>query len=365
MKILQIINSLATGGAEKLLLETVPLYKEKGIQIDVLVLNGFEHPFMKKLQSLNCCTIYSLGTQSVYNPWNIIKIIPFLKKYQVIHVHLFPAQYWVVLAKIISFSSTKLIFTEHSTSNRRINNNGLVRSIDRFIYRRYTKIICITSKVLNVMLDHTAISIKKFIVIPNGVNITTVNKATSIQKNIFFPEADQDYKLVMQVSSFQEPKDQLTLIRSMVLLPQDVKLLLVGEGVLKKQHEDLVVALGLQERVLFLGLRMDIPQLLKTADIIVLSSKYEGLSLSSIEGMASGKPFVASDVPGLSEVVTGAGVLFPAGDELALANVILKLLQNPLYYQTIAATCQNRATDYDIRTMVEKHITLYHSLAKS
>jgi glycosyltransferase involved in cell wall biosynthesis len=50
--------------------------------------------------------------------------------------------------------------------------------------------------------------------------------------------------------------------------------------------------------------------LLKTADIVVLSSHYEGLSLASIEGMASGKPFIASDVPGLHEVVKGADLLF-------------------------------------------------------
>ena len=84
----------------------------------------------------------------------------------------------------------------------------------------------------------------------------------------------------------------------MQLLPLEVKLVLAGEGVLKKKCQDLVETLKLKERVVFLGLRMDIPQLLKTADVVVLSSKYEGLSLSSIEGLAAGKPFVASDVPG-------------------------------------------------------------------
>ena len=48
MKILQVINSLATGGAEKLLLETLPLYRDKGIDMDVLVLNGADHPFMNE-----------------------------------------------------------------------------------------------------------------------------------------------------------------------------------------------------------------------------------------------------------------------------------------------------------------------------
>ena len=151
----------------------------------------------------------------------------------------------------------------------------------------------------------------------------------------------------------------------MINLPKRVKLLLVGDGITKKECISLVKELGLQERVLFLGLRMDVPQLLKTADVIVLSSKYEGLSLSSIEGMASGRPFVAADVPGLSEVVDGAGVLFPMGDDKILAIKISKLIEDKLYYEKVVAACQNRAANYDIKTMVEKHLTLYKSLAKN
>ena len=75
MKVLQIINSLATGGAEKLILETIPLYKEKDVTTDLLVLDGTSYPFLVQLQSLNCCRIYSIGLGSIYNPLNIIKII--------------------------------------------------------------------------------------------------------------------------------------------------------------------------------------------------------------------------------------------------------------------------------------------------
>ena len=363
MKIVHIINSLATGGAEKLLLETLPLYKEKGIQIDVLVLNGFKHPFMKKLQSLNCCTIYSLGFQSVYNPMNVFRIMPYLNKYDVVHVHLFPAQYWVVLAKILSFSKAKLIFTEHNTTNRRLEN-PLFRLIDKYIYTFYRTVICITEDIKEMLLKHTGLFSENFLVIENGINLGAITKAVAIDRKKIDSALRAEDTILIQVAGFREQKDQSTLIRSMVLLPPDVKLLLVGEGVLKKQHEDLVVALGLQERVSFLGLRMDVPQLLKTADVIVLSSKYEGLSLSSLEGMAAGKPFVASDVPGLSEVVKGAGILFPVGDERVLANAISKLLQDAQYYQTIATACQKRAFNYDIETMIHKHIALYNSFAK-
>lgn len=361
MKILHIINSLATGGAEKLLLETLPLYNNKGIQVDLLVLNGTDYPFMQELKALNCCNIYSLGTSSVYNPFLIFKIIPYLKKYTTAHVHLFPAQYWVVIAKIISLSKINLFFTEHSTSNRRIRGNFIIRTIDVFFYRRFQKIICITNSVKDALLTHTKINSRKFFIISNGVNIIKVKNADPILKSQFFFNSKNDDVVLLQVSSFQYPKDQPTLIKALQFLPDSVKLLLVGDGVLKQVCESLVQELNLKDRVLFLGLRMDVPALLKTADIIVLSSKYEGLSLSSIEGMASGKPFLASNVPGLADVVGGAGVLFEQGNSELLAAEIEKLIADKNYYESVAKACQERASQYDIHIMVDKHISLYEN----
>jgi hypothetical protein len=122
MRIVHIINSLESGGAEKLVLDTLPLYNKKGIKVDLLVLNDLDYPFMNALKAAECCSIFSLGPGSRYNPIHIFKIIPFLKKYDVAHVHLFPAQYWVVLAKLVSGSKIKLVYTEHSTSSRRVRS---------------------------------------------------------------------------------------------------------------------------------------------------------------------------------------------------------------------------------------------------
>lgn len=361
MKILQIINSLETGGAEKLLLESLPLYNKPGIQMDILTINGSDYPFMKELKALNCCTIYSLGEKSVYNPLHIFQIIPYLKKYEIVHVHLFPSQYWVVIAKLISFSKTKLVFTEHSTSNKRIQSSWL-KYIDRFIYKKYSKIVCITPKVLDVVKKHTKLPDNKLAIVLNGVNVSKYRNAEPLAKDDFFPEFNKNEKFIIQVSSYHGPKDQQTLIRAISLLPENVKLFLAGDGVTRKNCELLVASLKLEKRVFFLGLRMDIPNLLKNVDIVVLSSRYEGLSLSSIEGMASGKPFIASDVPGLSEIVGGAGLLFEVGNEKELAENIEKLLSNNEYYSSIVERCQKRAEEFDIQSMVDKHINLYNNI---
>ena len=359
LKILQVINSLSTGGAEKLIIETVPLYCAKGIEMDVLLLDGTHYPFYKKLEASTTGKIFSLGLKSVYNPIAIIKIIPFLKKYDIVHVHLFPVQYFVVLAKWLSFSKTKLIFTEHSTSNRRLKNK-LFKIFDKYIYKGYSKIICITEKIQVIILAHTGLSKNRTALILNGVPVSEYNQAVPFDKAEFKFESTD--KLILQVSSLQEPKDQKTLIKSLIHLPDYIKLLLVGDGVLRQDCETLVKKLQLENRVFFLGIRTDIPRLLKTADIIVLSSKYEGLSLSSIEGMASGKPFLASNVPGLTEIVSGAGVLFTLGDESELAQKIMELFNDEKLYQAVAKSCEVRASEYDIKNMIAQHLTLYKSL---
>lgn len=361
MKILQIIDSLATGGAEKLLLDTIPLYREKGIEMDLLVLKDDNYPFMQQLKELNCCKVYTLGKGSVYNPLHIFKIARIIKNYDIAHVHLFPAQYWAVLGKIISGAKTKLVFTEHSTSNRRIRNKNS-RMIESFIYGKYDNIVCITNKVKKIIHAHSNLNKNKLITIENGVNLNTILHAHSLPKKEITDSLREDEKLILQVSSMQEPKDQKTLISAISHLSENIKLILVGDGVLRPSLEKFSKQLHLENRVFFLGKRTDVPQLLKTADIIVLSSKYEGLSLSSIEGMASGKPFVASNVPGLKEVVSGAGVLFEQGNDTELAQVITRLLNDEDYYQQTIKSCQEKAQQYSIYKMLNQHIKLYESL---
>lgn len=357
MKVLHVINSLATGGAEKLLLESCTVYHQKGIEVHVLLLNGVSHPFLEQLKKNQACTIHSIGNGSVYNPFILVKMIPFLKKFDCVHVHLFPSLYWVALAHALSFSKTKLIYTEHSTTNNR-RENPIFKVLDRWMYSKYSSIVAITPQVLENLKVHLQFKNEnRFHIIQNGLNLSQIQSAQPYLKTDFFD--DSNAKIIIQVARFFEPKDHATVIKALTLLPDNYKLLLVGDGVLKPNSVALVDELKLQNRVQFLGVRTDVLSLLKTADVIVLSSKYEGLSLSCIEGMASGKPFLASDVPGLQEVVKNAGVLFPLGDEKTLANEIKKLIEDDLYYSKIVVQCISKSIEYDIQRMIDQYINLY------
>lgn len=364
MKILHVINSLATGGAEKLLLETISLYKERNVNVDLLVLDGKEHPYMEELKKLNCCSIFSLGKGSLYNPIKIFKIIPFLHQYNVIHVHLFPAQYFVVFAKIFGFSKSKLVFTEHNTSNRRIQNTKY-KYLERFIYSFYDKIICITKEVKNVFLDYIQLDENKFQVIENGVNLKQVYEAQALEKKHIHSAIEEKDKLIIQIAGFRVQKDQKTVIRAMQYLDTEVKLLLAGDGVLMNECKELVRELHLENRVLFLGVRTDAAPLLKTADISVVSSHWEGFGLAAVEAMAAGTPLIASNVEGLANVVEGGGILFEKGNEKELAGRIEELLHNSSYYNKLVDSGLKRCRQYDINIMVDKHIAMYRDVTSN
>ncbi|MFA6057938.1 MAG: glycosyltransferase [Taibaiella sp.] len=361
-KVLHIINEMGLGGAEVLLMESLYLFAEKSLTADLLVLIARDKsaliPEMRGKEMFNVTT---LNKENYYDPLLVFKLMPHIRKYDIVHVHLFPSLYWVVLAKILSFSKVKLVFTEHSTNNKRMNK-FLFSLADRLFYSFYRKIITISEDVDIVLKKHLKFKDSRFKLIHNGINLRKISKALPYPVTDFFPDAGADTKIIMMVAGFKRPKDHETLIRAISILPAHIKLLLAGNGDTRPEAENLVSELNLQDRVKFLGARKDVPDLLKTADILVLSSKYEGLSLSSVEGMAAGKPFIATEVPGLIDVVKNAGLLFPFGDEQKLVEIITQLLSDRAYYNEIAARCVEKAKSYDIEQMINKEIELYKSI---
>ncbi|QIU95150.1 glycosyltransferase [Bacteroides faecium] len=357
MKILQVITSMNIGGAEKLITEITPLLRDKGHQVDVLLFDGTETAFKQNLLDNGIC-VYEFGKGgSVYNPLYIFRLLPFLKKYDIVHTHNTAPQLFAAIGSVLC--SVVLVTTEHTTANRR-RGWRWYWLIDRWMYNRYQSVICISDAAENNLkkyLDHYHTNITT---IYNGVNFQSFidAKAETALKKQTVGKA-----VVVMVAGFRYQKDQDTLIKAFGYLPKDkYELWLVGDGERRQILEQLVDEKNLKDNVRFLGVRNDIPQILKAADIVVMSSHFEGLSLSSIEGMAVEKPFLASDVDGLREITMGAGILFPHGDVRQLAKEIEQLMDDREYYKTVADKCMKRAKKYDIFKMVDEYEKEYKVL---
>lgn len=351
--VLHVITSLRTGGAEKLMVDLLPRLRDKGNHVELIVFDGIRTPFFEALEKQGIKIHTFSINESVYNPLHIIKLWRLIRHADIVHTHNTSPQLFAAMANI--FVKTKLITTEHNTTNRR-RQKAWMKPLDRWMYRRYDKIICISDQAEQNLKAYLPEIGNRVCTIYNGIDLSM---SVPTQRTGFGRKNDEVY--ITMVAAFREQKDQKTLIRAISLLPDNYRLQLVGTGdkTLISECRRLVEKENLHSRVSFLGMRDDVPAILSESDIVVLSSHYEGLSLSSLEGMASGRPFIASDVDGLHEIVDGYGVLVPHENVQAMADAILLLAMNTEYAREIVQRCITRARMFDIDIMVKRYNVLY------
>ena len=358
MKVLHVITSLDVGGAEKLMVDLLPQLKGRGVEVELLLFVGNRTMFYDQLEREGIKITSFADKGSVYNPLHIIRLYRYLKKnhFDVIHTHNTSPQIFAAIVAMLS--SLTLVTTEHSTSNHR-RDWKCFRILDKWMYGKYSRVICISDATENNIREYLGRdkSDSKYLTVYNGVD---VNKYADAQ-----PITDYhiNKKVVTMVAGFRYQKDQDTLIRAMLHLPKEgYELWLVGDGARRGELENLVATSGLNEQVKFWGVRGDVPSLLKSSDVVVMSSHIEGFGLAAVEGMSVGKPFIASDVDGLNDVTRGAGLLFTHRDDKQLAELIQTLMRDRELYKYVALQCLQRAKQFDISKMVDGYMNVYKGL---
>ena len=365
MKILHIITSLRTGGAERLVTELACRHQATGDKVKVLLFDGTRTPLFDELEKRGI-PVHALGEgfAAMSNPLLLPALKRFLRKhpFDIVHTHNTSCQLLAAMVPEIT-----RVTTEHNASNRRRNWRWF-RPIDRWMYGRYCRIVCVgeeTRKTLSDWLDRPGLD-KKMSVIPNGIDLQRIVNASPAEDMCAGPSTSSGtgpYKILM-VSAFRPEKDQQTLIRAIQQLPEEYQLFLAGGAETPENQKimDDCKTLAKGPRVHFLGVRPDVPNLLADADAVVLSSKHEGMSLSVLEGMASGKPMIASDVEGMRDLVGSAGLLFPQGDAETLATLIREVCENPEKAREIGRKCRDRAMQYDIAETAKRYHALYEEV---
>ena len=147
----------------------------------------------------------------------------------------------------------------------------------------------------------------------------------------------------------------------------NVDLLLAGDGPLRGDLERQVQAAGIGHRLKFLGIRSDVPDLLRAADVFALTSVSEAASLTLIEAMACARPSVVTDVGGNPELIRDGveGLLVPRGDDAACAKALIRLLDDPVLAATMGRSARLRAEErFSLANTVEKYHALYRRLAR-
>ncbi len=366
MRVLHYINSLEQGGAETILVELLSRLEDYGVEVELLLghTGGIVSKLQAKLEDANI-KVHSLNSNR-YNPWQIIKLRNFLKKNQfdLIHTHLFATDYWAVFYKRFFDPNQIIVHTEHGSTNNKRNYN-FFKPIERYIYKHTDLSIAISPKVEENLVDWLAPTKIETEVISNGVNTEGLRQAKPDPSS--YPFWDQNKRYLLMVASFRNDgsKDHKVLIDSLNFLPDDVHILFAGDGSYRSEIENYAASQGHESRVIFLGLRSDIHQLMNLADLNILASNNEGVSGVALEAMASSKPFIGSRVEGIKDIVPSDAFLFAAKDAEDTAQKIHQVLSDKNLGETMVRDANKHVEKYSIDKMVSNYANLYKKLHTS
>ncbi len=280
----------------------------------------------------------------------------------VLHTHGFAGNVWSRLAGILTRVPV-LVHTDHNVEVKRRR----VHLLERFLVSSTSMVTCISEDATQNFLRNTAASRDKVRTIRNGFDFSRIEKATELPLPPDLP-LHPGRRTVVHIGRLVEIKGHRYLVEAaaqIVRQRDDVQFLLVGDGPLRGFLERLVQERGLEDHVLFAGIRSDVPALLRHVDVFVLPSLTEGLPITLLEAMASEVPVVVTDVGGIPEVVEDrvTGLLVPPADVTALRQAILSTLEGPDEARRRSrAGLRRLRAEFDIAQMVESYQDLYQGL---
>jgi glycosyltransferase involved in cell wall biosynthesis len=239
--------------------------------------------------------------------------------------------------------------------------------------RKYTKnvdaIIAISEAVKNVLVEG-GIDTKLIRVIPAGIDFSPYEDRSSKDYLCRELSFNRDDFLVGIVAQLSDDKGHKYLIQASKHLREHtpkIKIIIVGEGPLRMELNKLVKEIHGEDMVFFMGFREDIPQILKSLDVFVLSSEHEGLGSILMDAMAYRLPIVATRVGGIPEVIEHrkTGLLVPPQRPNSLAKAILKIYEDrELAKQLGQKGYEVVHRKFSAEAMALKAIDLYEELAK-
>lgn len=320
-------------------------------------------------------TVHQLGRRPGID-WNVGAHLADLlaeERIDLAHAHQYTPFFYAALARLLPRVRRyrgPIIFTEHGRHypDRRKLSHVLG---NKLLLRRDDAVTAVGQFVRQALIAREGIPASRVRVIYNAPPLrhqlaaTPASARSSVRAELGL-KADQP--VIVQVARFHPVKDHATAIRAFARVhaqcPEAV-LLLAGEGPLRPDMEALVRQENLSPHVVFLGVRDDVPRLLAAADVFLLSSLSEGISLTVLEAMEAGLPIAATDVGGNGEAIVHGqtGLLSPRQDATALAANMLALLRDPALRRRMGDAGRARlGAQFNRQRMIEAYEGLYAGL---
>lgn len=346
LRIMHIVNSLGTGGAERLVVELCAEMVKQGHRPFIVALSG-ETGVPARVASERRLEVIVLG-QTRFNPLILKKLKRAAVGADVVHAHLWPSLYWA------SALRTPKVVTEHNTTNRR-RKFSMARQLEGSVYGAFDRVVGISDGVKSSLSSH-------FEIIRCEVRIETIMNAVSAEFRGPPRSRVSDTPRLIFVGSLTDKKDPLLALRVMSHLPE-ASLTMVGTGPLLKPLAKLRTEHNLESRVHLIGEIESVHELLETHDILLSTSLFEGFGLVALEAHSAGLPVVGPDVPGLREVVIHGrtGFLYNSRNPPYIASLVSRALE-PATYPKLSRQAVAHSKGFSIEQSVISHLRLYQDV---
>lgn len=329
----QLVHSLHVGGAEILARRlgegladrfrmVFACLDERGTMAAELVQSGYTVEVLRRGNGLD------LGCAR--------RLARFLGEQQVdiVHAHQYTPFFYAAVARLLG-RRRPILFTEHGRAYPDYPRRKRV-VFNKMMLRRGDRLVAVGEQVRQALVENERFAAHRIETIYNGVNLQRFaehrNASLLLRQEFRLPA---DAHIVMQVARLDPLKDHHTALAAVAALRRrgvnNVHLVMVGDGPLREAIVAEIERQNLADRVHLLGLRSDVPALLREADAFLLTSVSEGIPLTLIEAMAARVPIVSTDVGGVREVVQHeeTALLCPAGDAAGLASALQRVLGDP------------------------------------
>ena len=325
--IMILITGLDYGGAETQLVNLATKLKERGWDVRVVSMLP-PHAFTEELNEAGIPLATLNMRRGVADPRAVFRLVKMLREWKP----------WILTsfmfhANLLGRIAGRLAGVPINISSVRTENMGGALRERAMRLTDWMGDITITNSriVADSLTKQGVVPAERVCVIPNGLVldkfVVTNSNKQEVRRDLGV--AEEDF-LWLAVGRLEEPKDYPNLLQAfrIVLNKYEAQLYVAGQGSLTEDLERQAIKLGISDRVVFLGLRRDIPQLLEAADGFVLSSAWEGLPNTVMEAMAAAKPVVATNVGGVPELVQDGktGYIVPPRNPEALALAMEKMM---------------------------------------
>ena len=360
--VLHLIETSGPGGAEKMLI-TLAESMAKGRYNSAICLlkDGWLSSQLKQrgLETFIIPSRRSFDFAWLLNMCHLIRE----KKIDLIHAHEFTMNTYGCMASVIT--RIPMIATVHGTNY--YGEKLRRRMAYRLVSKWSSHMVAVSRGIKEFLVDQAGIKEERITVVYNGIDTRNYQQSQTLDRLRKELDIKEREPVIGTIGNLYPVKGHTYLLQAVKevvkLFPQSI-FLFAGRGALLNKLQEEAAQLNIKGNVKFIGFREDVPQLLRVMDIFVLPSLYEGLPVSLLEAMASGKPAIATYVGGNSEVLIDGetGFLVPARDPVSLSEKIISLLRDEGLAKRMGEAGRLRVEkEFSLGLMIQRYQQLYEN----